>query len=380
MSLNQIIPASSNTFISNLETKKMNEHKISFLKNDIFQSQSVKNKTSFNHTVITYNKPNNDKNKLFFSNNKKMPDKYSSIIKMKNKINVTSKNTNSNNSNVLNNIFNYENFNKNTSKQNKKRYKYLFKNKYYYKLSYLKKKNYNNKDNKNIIINDVFTPKNRITVINIYKTLESSNSQVLKKNSSFDSFHSFNINDYNLFNKTNRLKNKNSNNNDKNTNNNNEYCSNIKCKNVIKIKNYINRNNCTNENKNTFMRNQNQKRIKTLLEKYSNIPTEEINKKNCSNFSTTNININNINNNNIINYNEKRSEYNSSNNTNTNTNNAKTNINNNKENNNKENNNKENNKENKKNNNNVLFTNKTITKSLSDNYLIFKNYYNSNGN
>ena len=269
MSLNNYRHIQLNSLLTNLKKNKENNQQLKHLNEP--KTRLVRSKSLFCPTN-TYNISNklinNDFSLLFEKNN--LSCKYNSIIKNINNIKSTTSKLNNSNNTLY---FDY----KKTSavKHNKNRYKYLFKNKYYYKINYLNKNNFNDREKyNNLIINDRFTPKNKLKVIKIYKTLESSKSHY-----PINSTYSYNVKEYNGFN--NKL----------DCNNEYFYDDNKTCK--MKINSFINRNNTTNKsnkNKNYFDKNNHKYRINLLLKKYNSIKKET--NENC-------LDINSIKNNNV---------------------------------------------------------------------------------
>ena len=258
MSLNKFRTNRSNSFISNLTTKKTNDHKIGFL--DEPQFKCLNNISSFNH-VNTFVRPNEDLSSFFTNNNSNFSNKYSSLLKKKDKFNIRENNVIIDNSN---NTIHFD-YNKKAIKHNLNKYKYLFTKKNYSRLNYLNKRCYknndkNNKNDANIIINDKFSPKNKLKAMNIYKTLHSSNSQYFP-----NSINSYNIKEYN------ELYNEQKSNNDNNNN--------------IKINNFIHSYYSANRY-NRNINNINKSKIKTLFNKY-NTQVKTIN-RNFSNVNTVN--------------------------------------------------------------------------------------------
>jgi hypothetical protein len=259
MSLNKFRTNRSNSFISNLTTKKTNDHKIRYL--DEPQFNCLNNISLFNH-VNTFFRPNEDLSSFLTNNNSNFSNKYSSLLKNKDKFNIRENNVTIENSN---NTIHFD-YNKKAIKQNLNKYKYLFTKKNYSRLNYLNKRYYyknndkNNKNDANIFINDKFTPKSKLKAMNIYKTLRPSNSQYFP-----NSINSYNIKEYN------GLYNEQKSNNDNNNN--------------IKINNFIHSYNSANRfNRN--INNINKSRIKTLFNKYKS-QVKTIN-RNFSNVNTIN--------------------------------------------------------------------------------------------
>ena len=249
-------PIRSNSFISKFTLKKLNDHKKLYL--DDFQSHLITNKNLFNHKV-TFVRPKNIKHISLLTNNynNNIYDKINSIVKKENKINIRENKViiDSSNNSIL---FEY---NKKANKPNLNRYRYLFQDKYYYKLDYLDKKNYNdNNINYTNILNEKFTPKNKLKAINIFRTLESSDSPLVKNLNT-----TYNRKEYNKFN-----------NQQKTINDSN-----------LKI-NYFTSNNSMNRinNRNNYI---NKDGIKSLMERY-NSHTEVINR----NFEEVDTNSNSI--------------------------------------------------------------------------------------
>jgi hypothetical protein len=178
MSLNKFRTNRSNSFISNLTTKKTNDHKIRYL--DEPQFNCLNNISLFNH-VNTFFRPNEDLSSFLTNNNSNFSNKYSSLFKNKDKFNIRENNVTIDNSN---NIIHFD-YNKKAIKQNLNKYKYLFTKKNYSRLNYLNKRYYyknndkNNKNDANIFINDKFTPKSKLKAMNIYKTLYIMNKNLI---------------------------------------------------------------------------------------------------------------------------------------------------------------------------------------------------------